>query len=167
MIVVILVRLLLQCSNYNYTGRNRPMEQAPFPNRLAESALCRSVVRHMTDRLAYRLSDIVRLVTGNIPSSAVATYHLLLKHRRHYDWLLTASDDDDRTVGSVLTEFRHNAPPITNSNSFRHLSDNIDVSKSSVVTAAEEIVDVHIRIYVISCQILLLFVRMSKLLTQV
>ncbi|XP_076466414.1 uncharacterized protein LOC143297800 [Babylonia areolata] len=61
-------------------GRNKPVERPPFPNKLKTSDLDTDILKHMSDNLGYRMSEIIRFVVGNVPSSASATYHLY--HRK-------------------------------------------------------------------------------------
>ncbi|KAL8599941.1 hypothetical protein ACOMHN_050243 [Nucella lapillus] len=61
-------------------GRNKSMPRAPFPNKLKSSDLNTPVLKHMSYNLDFRLSETIRYVVGNTPSSACATYHLY--HRK-------------------------------------------------------------------------------------
>lgn len=44
---------------------------------LTPDDLLPSILRHMSHALGFRLTEIIRLVTANVPHSATATYHLL------------------------------------------------------------------------------------------
>ena len=60
------------------------MELAPFPNKLNADSLEESIVKHMVQSLNFRVSEVIRLVTTNIPNSATATYNLLLTRLNRY-----------------------------------------------------------------------------------
>jgi len=95
------------------SGRKRPMEPVPFPNRLQAADLNQSILKHMAARLEFRLGEILRLVTSNCPSSATSTYHLLA--RKLYKYRETtatlALPEPQRSSDSTL--LRHNLP-VTN-----------------------------------------------------
>ena len=40
-----------------------------------------AILKHMSEHMGFRIGEIVRFVTGNVPSSANATYQML--HRKH------------------------------------------------------------------------------------
>ena len=65
--------------NWPPAGKSKPMEPAPFPNKLCADDLDHNIVKHMAQSLDYRMSEVIRLVTANIPSSATATYHMFLR----------------------------------------------------------------------------------------
>jgi len=58
------------------------MEAAAYPNRLRAIDLSQSILVHMAQQLEYQLGDVIRAVTSNTPSSAMATYQLLLPWQR-------------------------------------------------------------------------------------
>ena len=60
------------------------LQVTPFPNKLRTEDLNMSIVRHMTSNMDFRVNDVIRFVTGNIPTSATATYQLLEKRLRNY-----------------------------------------------------------------------------------
>lgn len=63
-----------------FTARkDQQNDQVPFPNRLLPDELENNVLKHMSATMDFRISDVIRLVTGNIPNSATSTYHLLCK----------------------------------------------------------------------------------------
>ncbi|XP_076445732.1 uncharacterized protein LOC143283402 [Babylonia areolata] len=81
-------------------GRNKPMQRAPFPNKLKSNDLSTDILKHMSDTLDFRLGDVIRFVVGNIPSNACATYHLYhRKLQRH----LAARDIQGRACGDSLS----------------------------------------------------------------
>ncbi|XP_033740955.1 hormonally up-regulated neu tumor-associated kinase homolog A-like [Pecten maximus] len=57
-----------------------PMERAPCPNKLRNDELDDNIMKHMTESQGFRLSEVIRFVIGNIPSPALAMYHIL--HRK-------------------------------------------------------------------------------------
>ena len=63
------------------------MEAAPFPNRLRAIDLSQSILVHMAQQLAFQLGDVIRAVTANTPSSAMATYQLLARRVARYTQL--------------------------------------------------------------------------------
>lgn len=75
----------VSCEALFPAGRNKPMEPAPFPNKLNADDLNHNIIKHMSQTLEYRMGDIIRLVTSNIPSSATATYHMFEKRLKAYE----------------------------------------------------------------------------------
>ena len=63
------------------------MEAAPFPNRLRALDLSQSILVHMAQQLEFQLGDVIRAVTSNAPSSAMATYQLLQRRLTRYKQL--------------------------------------------------------------------------------
>lgn len=48
-------------------------------------ALDNSILKHMSENQGYRIGEIIRFVTGNVPSSASAMYYLIhRKLAKHY-----------------------------------------------------------------------------------
>lgn len=48
-------------------------------------ALDNSVLKHMSENQGFRVSEVIRYVTGNVPSSATAMYYLInRKLTKHY-----------------------------------------------------------------------------------
>lgn len=66
------------------TDKRDGIEAIAFPNRLVAEELETGIVRHMAENMEFRLSEVIRLVTANIPNNATATYHLLLRKLRRY-----------------------------------------------------------------------------------
>lgn len=66
------------------TGRNKPIDPAPYPNRLTAVDLNQTVLKHMATQLDFKLGEVLRQVTSNIPCSATSTYHLLLRKLDRY-----------------------------------------------------------------------------------
>jgi len=69
------------------TERGKPMEAAPFPNRLRAIELSQSLLVYMAQDLEFQLGDIIRAVTSNTPSSSMATYQLLQRRLTRYKQL--------------------------------------------------------------------------------
>ncbi|XP_064594721.1 hormonally up-regulated neu tumor-associated kinase homolog A-like [Liolophura sinensis] len=61
-------------------GKNRPLEPIPCPNRIRSEEICDDILHHMSDFHGYRISDVMRHVTSNMPGPQTAMYHLF-KHR--------------------------------------------------------------------------------------
>ncbi|XP_021369212.1 hormonally up-regulated neu tumor-associated kinase homolog [Mizuhopecten yessoensis] len=61
-------------------GKGIAMERAPCPNKLRNDELDDNIMKHMTESQGFRLSEVIRFVIGNIPSPALAMYHIL--HRK-------------------------------------------------------------------------------------
>lgn len=70
---------------------------APFPNRLTSEDINMIIVRHMTSHMDFRLSDVIRFVTGNIPTSSTATYQLLEKRLRRLKRETSIKVDENNT----------------------------------------------------------------------
>ena len=77
---------------------SKPLEPAPFPNRLTAVDLNQSVLKHMATRLEFRLGEVLRLVTSNFPCSATATYHLLLRKLQRYDTMAQKTERGAETA---------------------------------------------------------------------
>ena len=67
------------------------MSRAPCPNKLKTDALENSILKHMSENQGFRLGEIIRFVSGNVPSSATAMYHLFYRKLRKYIGNLKAS----------------------------------------------------------------------------
>ena len=67
------------------------MTRAPCPNKLKTETLDNSILKHMSENQGFRLGEIIRFVTGNVPSSATATYHLFQRKLQKYIGNLKAS----------------------------------------------------------------------------
>ncbi len=62
-----------------FTGRNVSSEISTSTLKLCAEDLEPRIIKHMSQNMGYRLSEIIRLITSNIPHGATATYHLLLR----------------------------------------------------------------------------------------
>lgn len=58
-----------------FIGNTKPLERSIFPNKRTSGDLDERILKQMSDCQDFRLGDIVRCVTGNIPSPALATYY--------------------------------------------------------------------------------------------
>jgi len=77
------------------------MEAAPFPNRLRAIDLSQSILVHMAQQLEFQLGDIIRAVTSNSPSTAMATYQLMQRRLTRYKQLQRQlATDIQITVGN-------------------------------------------------------------------
>ena len=74
-----------------FTGTSNPMSRAPCPNKLKTETLDNSILKHMSENQGFRLGEIIRFVTGNVPSNATAMYHLFHRKLRKYVGNLKAS----------------------------------------------------------------------------
>jgi len=82
------------------------MEAAPFPNRLRAIDLSQSILVHMVQQQQFQLGDVIRAVTSNMPSSAMATYHLMQRRVTRYKQLQRQlSTDVQITVRIQSTRF--------------------------------------------------------------
>ncbi|KAK7491336.1 hypothetical protein BaRGS_00017437 [Batillaria attramentaria] len=85
-------------------ARNKPLERHPFPNKLKTSDLDIDILKHMSENLGFRMSEVIRFVVGNVPSSACATYHMF--HRK-----LQRHRAEQRAKGKTpAAEVRHVEP---------------------------------------------------------
>ncbi|XP_071113089.1 serine/threonine-protein kinase MARK2-like isoform X1 [Haliotis cracherodii] len=57
-------------------GKNKSLDRPPFPNRIKADDIDASILKHMSERLGFRVGEVIRFVTGNVPSSANATYQM-------------------------------------------------------------------------------------------
>ena len=73
------------------SGVSNPLARAPCPNRIKTEMLDNSILKHMSENQGFRLGEIIRFVTGNVPSSATATYHLFQRKLQKYIGNLKAS----------------------------------------------------------------------------
>lgn len=80
------------------------MEPAPFPNKLSADDMNHNIVKYMSQSLGYRMGDVIRLVTSNIPSSATATYHMFDKRLKAYEAERRVKGRVSAVDRSVLTE---------------------------------------------------------------
>ena len=79
------------------------MDRHPFPNKLKTADLDIDIMKHMSDNLGYRMSEIIRFVVGNVPSSACSTYHLY--HRK-----LQRHRAEQRSQGKAPADSKHFEP---------------------------------------------------------
>lgn len=56
------------------------MEPIPCPNRIRTEEISDDILHHMSDFHGYRISDVIKHVTSNMPGPPTAMYHLF-KHR--------------------------------------------------------------------------------------
>ncbi|XP_045196682.2 hormonally up-regulated neu tumor-associated kinase homolog isoform X2 [Mercenaria mercenaria] len=65
-------------------GPGIPLGRAPCPNKMKTDTLDNSILKHMSENQGFRIGEVIRYVTGNVPSSATAMYYLiyrkLIKH---------------------------------------------------------------------------------------
>lgn len=95
------------------------MRSAPFPNRLRSDDLVQAILKHMVDNIEFRLSQVIRMVTSNIPNSATATYHLFHKRLQKHlaaERSLKSGKDSHLVldVGSDVRRLRLDEDPPTN-----------------------------------------------------
>ena len=90
------------------------MEPAPFPNRLRAIDLSQSILVHMAQELEFQLGEVIRAVTSNTPSSALATYQLLQRRLTRYKQLQRHLSTDVqitvRTHSRLLTSVAFSQP---------------------------------------------------------
>ncbi|WAR07491.1 HUNK-like protein, partial [Mya arenaria] len=66
-------------------GPGCPLVRAPCPNKVKADTIDNSILRHMAENQGFRIGEVVRYVTGNVPSSATAMYCLIhRKLQKHY-----------------------------------------------------------------------------------
>lgn len=68
-----------------FSGSNKALEPAPFPNRNGADDLDQNIIKHMAHNMDFRLSEVIRLVTNNVPSSCTSTYNLLRRKLDRYN----------------------------------------------------------------------------------
>ena len=79
------------------------MEAAAFPNRLRALDLSQSILVHMAKELEFQLGDIIRAVTANTPSTAMATYQLLQRRLARYKQLQRHLSTDVQITVRITT----------------------------------------------------------------
>lgn len=95
-----------QCLNISLwiAGPGCPLPRSPCPNKMKADLIENSIVRHMSEIQGFRLGEVIRYVTGNVPSSATAMYYLMnRKLRKHYGNL--------RASGKIAAESRVQQKP--------------------------------------------------------
>lgn len=79
------------------------MCSAACPNRLRSEDLDNNILKHMSEILGFRMSEVIRFVTANTPSPATSTYHLILRKFTKYIAEMKASGKvaavDTRVLG--------------------------------------------------------------------
>ncbi|XP_052242550.1 hormonally up-regulated neu tumor-associated kinase homolog A-like [Dreissena polymorpha] len=69
-------------------GPGCPLPRAHCPNKMKTDDIDNSIIRHMSDNQGFRIGEVIRYVTGNVPSSATAMYYLInRKLQKHYGHL--------------------------------------------------------------------------------
>jgi hypothetical protein len=58
-----------------FIGNTKPLERSIFPNKRTSGDLDERILKEMSECQGFRLGDVVRCVTGNVPSQALAIYH--------------------------------------------------------------------------------------------
>lgn len=71
---------LILCCFCAIAARSSPLEPSPCPNKLKTEDLDENIMKHMVETQGFRMSEIIRFVTGNVPSPATAMYHIV--HRK-------------------------------------------------------------------------------------
>ncbi|ESP01093.1 hypothetical protein LOTGIDRAFT_140020 [Lottia gigantea] len=81
-------------------GTGGKFERHPCPNKLKTEELDSNLLKHMCHNLGFRMGEIVRFCTGNIPSAANATYQLFSKKLKRYnnDPKTKSSSSDSRMM---------------------------------------------------------------------
>ena len=99
-------RTLIRSSNrlrspkFSILGSGYPLARSPCPNKMKTDHIDNSLLRHMSESQGFRIGEIIRYVTGNVPSSATAMYYLInRKLRKHYGNL--------RASGKIAAEHRN------------------------------------------------------------
>ena len=68
-----------------FLGYRKPVEAAPFPNKMTREDMVHDILKHMSHYFDMRPAEVTRLVVGNVPNSATATYCLLAQRLiRHH-----------------------------------------------------------------------------------
>ncbi|KAK3583901.1 hypothetical protein CHS0354_033679 [Potamilus streckersoni] len=66
-------------------GPGTPLSRSPYPNKLKVEDLDDNILKYMSEVKGFRISEVIRYVTGNFPSPITAMYHLLhQKLTNHY-----------------------------------------------------------------------------------
>ncbi|KAL3882370.1 hypothetical protein ACJMK2_028722 [Sinanodonta woodiana] len=66
-------------------GPGIPLSRSPCPNKLKVEDLDDNILKYMSEVKGFRVSEVIRYVTGNFPSPTTAMYHLLhQKLTNHY-----------------------------------------------------------------------------------
>ena len=72
---------LIDCEiDFSVVGRTKPLESSPCPNKLRNDDLIENILKYMSEVQGFRMSEVIRFVTSNTPSAALAMYHIL--HRK-------------------------------------------------------------------------------------
>lgn len=85
---------------YIFAERQTAVEAAPFPNKLRTLDLSQGILVYMVQRLDFRLGDVMRLVTSNSPSNAMAVYFLLAHRLARYRRQAVTNSIDRLTMPS-------------------------------------------------------------------
>ncbi|KAJ8315381.1 hypothetical protein KUTeg_007531 [Tegillarca granosa] len=83
---------LLEAMKHPWIAESR--KPSPCPNKLKTEDLDENIMKHMVETQGFRMSEIIRFVTGNVPSPATAMYHIV--HRK-----LTKYMADLRVQGKI------------------------------------------------------------------
>ncbi|XP_063404988.1 hormonally up-regulated neu tumor-associated kinase-like [Mytilus trossulus] len=65
-------------------GKTKPLERSVFPNRRRSDELDETILKHMSEIQGFRLGEVIRFVTGNLPSPALSMYHTLDQRLKRY-----------------------------------------------------------------------------------
>ena len=60
------------------------MERSLFPNKRKNEDLHENILKYMSEVQGFRLGEIIRFVTGNMPSPSLAMYHTLEQKLKRY-----------------------------------------------------------------------------------
>ncbi|CAL1539698.1 unnamed protein product [Lymnaea stagnalis] len=85
---------------------NKPIPRHPCPNKMRTSDLDTDILSHMSENLGFRMGEVIKFVTNNIPSPACSTYHLYLTRLHRYN----------AEQSSAGQGHHHPAPPPAKSN---------------------------------------------------
>lgn len=58
-----------------FSTGNKPVSRHPCPNRMRAADLDADILSHMSDNLNFRMAEVIKFVTSNIPSSGKLELH--------------------------------------------------------------------------------------------
>ncbi|XP_064629382.1 serine/threonine-protein kinase par-1-like [Lineus longissimus] len=117
-------------------GRNRPLEPAMFPNRLRADELDQNIIKHMSQNMDFKMSEIIRMVVSNIPHSTTASYHLFRRKLIRYTAVMNvmtkvAASDARHSVSSLPSDGKPLTAPVR---AVKHLNSPTKIVRPTPIT---------------------------------
>nr|KAI8757963.1 serine/threonine-protein kinase MARK2-like isoform X1 [Biomphalaria glabrata] len=83
---------------------NKPIPRSPCPNKMKTSDLEADILSHMSENLGFRMGEVIKFVTCNIPSPACATYHLYLTRLNRHRVEQKVSSAGNNVAGAQMKD---------------------------------------------------------------